>query len=567
METMTLADIRWDMILGGFGLFMFGIKFMGDGLKSVAGEKLRDYIDKYTSNPLMGVLIGAIITVFIQSSSATTAITIGLVRAGLMKLEQAAGIIFGANIGTTVTAFLISLSIDQYSLYFVFLGGIIVSFARKKKMRYIGEIILGFGSLFYGLMIMGDSLKALKDLPEFVQLAQTLANQPILSLIAGTVMTALIQSSSAAIGVIQKIYESGAVPFIAVLPFVFGSNIGTTVTGILAALGGSLPARRTAGLHTIFNIIGTIVGMLLLYPYANLILWITQQFNLQPMMQIAVTHIIFNVTTTLLLLPFLKQLCVLVRKIIPGNEPERIEINIDELETIQDSAVPSVSLNVAEKAILKMSTVVEHNVKDTKDFFNNRSNGENKEILMQSENLINSLDHKITDYILRVSNMPHMTEKDMADMNLHLQVVKNLERIGDLSMNLAEFFEMVNEDKGDFSAEARDDINQMFDMFDHMLNLSMEVYRTKNYASYSALMEDENYMDGLEYQARQNHFKRMHQKVCTNGVAGSVYCDILSNLERMSDHCCNIARYAVTVDGKSLDEINQEINNIKQQEA
>ena len=548
MNTMTLADIRWDLILGGFGLFMFGIKFMGDGLKSFAGDKLRDYIDKYTSNPIKGVLIGAIITIFIQSSSATTAITIGLVRAGLMKLEQAAGIIFGANIGTTVTAFLISLSIDQYSLYFVFIGGLIVSFARKKKMRYVGEIVLGFGSLFYGLMIMGDSLKALKDLPEFVQIVQTLSNQPIFSLVAGTIMTAIIQSSSAAIGVIQKIYESGAVPFIAVLPFIFGSNIGTTITGILAALGGSLSAKRTAGLHTIFNIIGTLIGMILLYPYANLIMWLTKILNLEPMMQIAFTHIIFNLTTTLLLLPFLKQLCNVVRKIIPGNEPERIEINIDELETIQDSAVTSVSLNVAQKAIIKLGTVVEHNVKDTQVFFNNPSNSEEKEIIQQSENLINSLDHKITDYILRVSNMPHMTENDMAQMNIHLQVVKNLERIGDLAINLSEFFDMVKEDKGDFTPEAKDDINQMYEMFDHMLNLSLEIYQTKNYSSYNALLEDENYMDGLEYQARQSHFKRMHQNVCLNGVASSVYCDILSTLERMSDHCCNIARYAINDD-------------------
>ena len=555
MNTMTLADIRWDLILGGFGLFMFGIKFMGDGLKSFAGDKLRDYIDKYTSNPLKGVLIGAIITIFIQSSSATTAITIGLVRAGLMKLEQAAGIIFGAYIGTTVSAFLISLSIDQYSLYFVFIGGLIVSFARKKKMRYVGEIVLGFGSLFYGLMIMGDSLKALKDLPEFVQIVQTLANQPILSLLVGTLMTAIIQSSSAAIGVIQKIYESGAVPFIAVLPFIFGSNIGTTITGILAALGGSLSARRTAGLHTVFNIIGTLIGMILLYPYANLIRWLTSLLNLEPMMQIAFTHIIFNLTTTILLLPFLKQLCNLVRKIIPGNEPERIEINIDELETIQ-STVPSVSLNVAQKAIIKLGSVVEHNVKDTQAFFNNPSNSEEKEIIQQSESLINSLDHKITDYILRVSNMPHMTENDMAEMNTHLQVVKNLERIGDLAINLSEFFDMVREDKEDFTNEAKDDINQMFEMFDHMLNLSLEVYQTKNYASYNALLEDENYMDGLEYQARQAHFKRMHQSICVNGVASSVYCDILSTLERMSDHCCNIARYAIN-DDKHTDQINQ----------
>ena len=212
MQAITLADIRWDMILGGFGLFLFGIKFMGDGLKSVAGDKLRDYIDKYTSNPIMGVLVGALITILVQSSSATTAITIGLVRAGLMKLEQAAG-------------------------------------AKSKKFRYIGEIILGFGLLFYGLSIMGDSLKVLKDLPQFVQFAQAMSTNSILALLAGAIMTGIVQGSAATIGVVQKIYEAGGMTFMAVLPFVFGSNIGTTVTGILAALGGSLSAKRTAGLH------------------------------------------------------------------------------------------------------------------------------------------------------------------------------------------------------------------------------------------------------------------------------------------------------------------------------
>lgn len=555
MQAITLADIRWDMILGGFGLFLFGIKFMGDGLKSVAGDKLRDYIDKYTSNPIMGVLVGALITILVQSSSATTAITIGLVRAGLMKLEQAAGVIFGANIGTTVTSFLISLSIDQYALYVVFLGGIVISFAKSKKFRYIGEIILGFGLLFYGLSIMGDSLKVLKDLPQFVQFAQAMSTNSILALLAGAIMTGIVQGSAATIGVVQKIYEAGGMTFMAVLPFVFGSNIGTTVTGILAALGGSLSAKRTAGLHTLFNVIGTIIAMVLLHPFANFIIYLSNTLNIPLMMQIAVAHIIFNVTTTLILLPFLGTLCKIIRKIIPGNEPEKIEINVDELETIQETAVPSVSLNVAEKAIIKMSTIVDHNVKETRNFFINKGQAEDKENLSQSESLINSLDNKITTYILKVSNMPHMTEKDMADMNLHLQVIKNLERIGDLSMNLAEFFEMVTEANEQFSKEAADDINQMFDMFLHMLNLSMEIYEKRDFHLYSVLLEDENYMDGLEYQARESHFKRMQANVCTNGVASSVYCDILGNLERMSDHCCNIGRCAITADGKIIDSL------------
>jgi len=254
-------DISWQTILGGLGLFLFGIKFMGDGLKSLAGDKLRDIIDKYTSKPWMGLIIGLLVTLIIQSSSATTAITIGFVRAGLMRLDQTVGIIFGANIGTTVTAFLVGLRVEKYSLYFVFIGTFMLLFAKRKKYSYLGEIILGFGVLFYGLMLMGDALKVMKDIPAFHSLALSMADQPILAVLGGIIMTGVIQSSSAMIGIIQKIYETGGMPFAAALPFVFGSNIGTTVTAALAAMGGSLASRRAAGIHTLFNVMMTIIAM------------------------------------------------------------------------------------------------------------------------------------------------------------------------------------------------------------------------------------------------------------------------------------------------------------------
>ena len=235
---MNLSSLRWDVILGGFGLFLFGIGFMGDGLKAIAGDQLRDYINKYTTNPFSALIIGILITIIMQSSSASTAITIGLVRAGLMTLPQAAGIIMGANIGTTFTSLLISLNIDNYVLYFVFFGAIVVSFAKKVKIKSVGTIVMGFGLIFYGLNSMGSALSAIKDLPEFTKFATDMANNPFLGLLAGTLMTGAVQASSATIGIVQKLYAAGALQFIAVLPFVFGANIGTTVTGILACIGG-----------------------------------------------------------------------------------------------------------------------------------------------------------------------------------------------------------------------------------------------------------------------------------------------------------------------------------------
>ncbi len=537
----TLQDISWDMILGGFALFLFGIKFMGDGLKNVAGSKLRDYIDKYTSNPLMAVVIGILVTIVVQSSSATIAITIGLVRAGLMKLEQAAGIVVGANIGTTLTAFLIGLSMDQFALYFVFIGGMIISFGKKKKMRYIGDIIMGFGLMFYGLKIMGDSLKMLKDLPQFVEFAQMMSEQPLLGLLAGTVLTALIQGSAATIGVVQKIYDSGGMTLVAAMPFVYGACIGTTITGVFAAIGGSLAAKRTAGLHTLFNIIAAIIGMLCLPLYVQIITWFSTTFHVPPMMQIAVVHIFFKLVGTIFFLPFLSQMCSFVKRIIPGDEPERIEIKIDEMDTNIAHQLPSSALNVAKQAVLKMGEVVDAAVDKARDFLILKGSADDRELVNQAEELINSIDTKITTYLMSISK-ENLNDRDMQDFNLHLQVIKNLERIGDLSVNLVEFFDMVNEDKHDFSPSAKDDILAMFELFKHMLNRSIAIYKNGDYSLYSALMEDENYMDLLEYKARQKHFERMARQECTTTVGGSVYCDILGNLERMADHCCNIAK-------------------------
>ena len=546
-----MGNFNLGAVLGGFGLFMFGIKFMGDGLKAVAGDKLREYIDKYTSKPIMAILVGAAITVLVQSSGATTAITIGLVRAGLMKLEQAAGIVIGANIGTTFTVFLMGLNVSASALYFVFVGSMIISFCKRKKLKNLGEAFLGLGLMFYGLKIMGDALIVIKDLPQFESIALALSKQPILSLLAGTIMTAILHSSAGTIGIVQKIYEAGGMSFMAILPFVYGSNIGTTITGIVASLGGSLTARRTAALHTLFNCAGTVIGMIVLKPFANFIL----SLNLEPAMQIAVTHIMFNVATTALFFPFLNMVCQLIRKIVPGEEPERIEIKVDELDGAVVDQLPSVSLGIAQNAAVKMSTIVDKVIKDTLAYIKN-PNEDEKDILSQNENLINSLDTKITSYLTKISQ-DHMTSQDTADVNMHLQVVKSLERLGDLAVNLVEFEEMVKDDKGQFSEHAMEDIESMFDILTHMLSTAMEIYNSRNLFLYKQLMEEETMMDKMEIVAREGHFERMKAGICGSAIAGSVYADVIGTLERMGDHCVNIAKstieYSTSTDQNVLD--------------
>ena len=540
----TFADLQWNMVLGGFGLFMFGIKFVGDGLKSLAGDKLRDYINKYTSKTWMALIIGIVITVLIQSSSATTAITIGLVRAGLMKLEQAAGVVIGANIGTTITAFLIGLKIERFSLYFVFLGGTILSFANKKQSRHIGEVLIGFGGLFYGLQIMGDSLKMLKDVPEFIMFAEAMSNNSFLSLMAGTLLTALIQGSAATIGVIQKIYESGGMTLMAALPFVFGSNIGTTITGAFAAIGGTTESKRTALLHTFFNVIGTTIGMILLVPYVGFIQFLSDKMGVPPMMQIAVSHIIFNVGATCVFFPFTKQMCKLVSMVIKGEEAEQLDINTDVLDPALIQ-LPSTALSVAQNLTVTMSNIVIKLINDAKTYLIEKTSTA-KESVEQAEQVINDLDTKISNYLIEISKR-ELNDVEMKQYTANLQIVKNLERIGDLGTNLIEFYQMVHEAKESFSPEAVEEISSMSDRLLDMVHLGIMTFEDKSTNAFVMLKDNEEKLDSMEYNYRQLHFNRIRDKQCTSTVAGSIYCDILGTLERMGDHTVNIARSALEV--------------------
>lgn len=544
---MTLSSIRWDMVLGGFGLFLFGIEFMGGGLKSIAGDKMRDYIEKYTSTPLKAILIGIVLTVLMQSSSASTAITISFVRAGLMTLNQAAGIVFGANIGTTFTTLLISLNLDQYTLYIVAAGALLLSFSKKKKVKYVGSIIFGFGMLFFGLSLMGDALAEIKELPQFEAVAISMSNNPLLSLGAGIILTALVQSSAATIAIIQKLYQAGAIDIYAAIPFMFGANIGTTITGILAALGGSLGARRTAGLHTSFNILRSIIGMLILTPYTHFILQLADKFNLSPMMQIAFANIIFSTLATICFTPFMQKMVKIVSRIIPGSEKERPDVNIDNLDEDISNYLPAAAIHSAEIAISQMAKVVRDDIVDTKEYLNKPGTKEDQEYLNQSEALINRMDKKITEYLIRISqHTSSMSEHDNDKIRLDLEIVKNLERIGDLATNLVEFFQMVFDDSGQFTEYAYSEINKMFDTLIEMFDKCIVVYETSDNDTYMELLDLEDKLDSMEFKFRNNHFDRLSNNACGSAIAASVYADILGNLERMGDHCRNIGRSTVS---------------------
>lgn len=532
-------SIQWDMIIGGFALFLFGIEYMGDGLKSIAGDKLKDYIERYTNKPWKGILVGSLITMIIQSSSATTAICIGFVRAGIMRLEQAVGIIMGANIGTTVTAFLIGMNVESLALYFVFAGVLFFLFGKRKKQRYIGQAVLGFGLLFFGLKMMGDQLELVGELPQFASIAEEMAKQPILGMLCGIVMTGIIQSSSAVIGIVQNLYATGSLQLIAVLPFVFGSNIGTTVTAIFAAIGGSTAAKRTAGIHVLFNVVGSLLFMCFLHPVKDLILYLAGLWHLDPQMQIAVVHIIFNITIALLFYPFIKYMVKFVKVIIRG-EDDNIDIDANCLDEKLIETLPSAAIQGAQEATYKMAKLAKDVIKDTDEFLDSKS-GKIKESARQLEDAINTLDSKITSYLIKISH-ESINQNDSDNIIKSLQVVKNLERIGDISMNLVEFYDNVFDAKHKFSPEALKDMHKMSNVIQDMLEYSIAYYMSNDKSAKKIVQEYEDKLDRLESKARQRHFERLANNECTSEIASSIYVDILSNLERMGDHCENIIK-------------------------
>lgn len=538
-SAMTPADISWDFIIGGLALFLFGIQFMGDGLKSIAGEKLREYIDRYTNKPWKGILVGSIITVFIQSSSATSAIAIGFVRAGLMSLEQSIGIIIGANIGTTVTAFLIGLKVEALALYFVFLGVLITLFAKRKKQTYMGQIVLGFGLLFFGLRLMGDELSKLGQMDFFTTLATTMQNQPILGFISGTLMTAIVQSSSAVVGIIQKIYDSGAMTLTAALPFVFGSNIGTTVTAVFASIGGSTSAKRAAAVNVLFNTIGSVIFMFLLTPYVDFIAFLSDKYSISPMMQIAIAHILRTIVISILAYPCINLMVSVIKKIIPGEE-ERIEVDLEGLDPKLAASLPAGALGVSKQVTVKMGELASDCIRASQEYFNKKS-GKYRGMSSQYEDAINSLDSKITEYLMTIAHNS-LSEHDTDEFINNLQIIKNIERVGDLTMNLNEFYELTYEDKGAFTDEAVGDVNKMYETVLEMNEIALNYFSTREEHYIQMINDKENYLDLVEEKARQRHFKRMAGEVCGSGVAASIFVDILGTLERIGDHIWNIVK-------------------------
>nr|WP_026674700.1 Na/Pi cotransporter family protein [Alkalihalobacterium bogoriense] len=529
------------MFFGGLGIFLFGIKYMGDGLQNVAGDRLREVLDRFTSNPVMGVIAGLVVTILLQTSTGTTVLTVGLVNAGFMTLKQAIGVIMGANIGTTVTAFIIGIKISQYALPIIAAGAVLLFFFKNKKINYYGQVVFGFGALFYGLETMGTGLKPLREVQAFADLTVSMSDNPLLGVLIGTLFTVLVQSSSAAIGMLQTLFAQGAMSLDAALPVLFGDNIGTTITAVLASIGASIAARRAALTHVIFNVIGTALILIIIRPFTVFIAHIQETLGLNPEMTIAFAHGIFNVSNTLIQLPFVAVLALIVTKLIPGEEYE-IEYKAKHLDERFIRSSPAIAIGQAREEVLRMGEFAEKGLTEAKQYLITGQK-RHSEMTVQFEDAINNLDRKITDYLIKVS-AGSLSEQDSKLHSMLMDTVRDIERIGDHMENIVELKDYQLANKVPMSESALEDLHEMFDLTIETVGKAISCLGNGDRDIALSVVDKEDLIDKMERKLRKKHILRVNEGKCT-GAAGIVFVDIVSNLERIGDHAVNIAEAVI----------------------
>lgn len=527
-------------LLGGLALFLYGMQMMSGGLEAAAGNKMKKILEKLTSNRFLGVLVGAGITAVIQSSSATTVMVVGFVNSGMMTLRQAVWIIMGANIGTTITGQLIALDVGVLAPLFAFIGVVMVVFIKKEKVHHIGQIVAGLGVLFIGMEMMSSAMMPLRDSEAFVSLMTRFSN-PVLGILAGAVFTAIIQSSSASVGILQALATSGLITLPNAVFVLFGQNIGTCITAVLASIGTSRNAKRTTVIHLMFNVIGTTIFTVIciLTPLTSLVENFTPD-NVAA--QIANMHTLFNVVTTLLLLPFGVQLAGLATRILPERGEEKEETMhleyIQPAENKRESRIglSAISLNSIRNELFRMMEMAEENVRDSFEAVCEGSARKLEEVA-QREEYIDFLNKEISRYISHIlvkESNPQTTQY----ISALFKVCSNLERIGDHAVNICEYTRMMEKKGIRFSSAAQEEIRSMqkvsLEAIGRLKSMGEEM--ENDIGDIQAL---EQKMDDMTEQYRSNQMARLHGGHCSD-EACVLYSEMLTDFERIGDHILNI---------------------------
>ncbi|MBE5988424.1 phosphate:Na+ symporter [Lacrimispora xylanisolvens] len=546
---MSITDVQMlFQFIGGLGMFLYGMDAMADGLQKSAGHKMQQLLGALTSNRLMGVLLGTGITAIIQSSSATTVMVVGFVNAGIINLQQAVGIIMGANIGTTVTSWIVSMSEwgemlkpEFFAPALVGVGALFNLFAKSEKKKQIGQILVGFGVLFIGLTFMSVSITPYKDAPIFGQAFSVLGRNPILGILAGLVVTGIIQSSSASVGILQTLALNGIVNWQSAIFITLGQNIGTCVTALLSSLGANRTAKRAAVIHLLFNVVGAFIFGIIMFIL----------FKLNPVLasssitsvEISIFHTVFNVTNTIILFPFAGLLVKASGIFVRSKEKEEEQDPESEMKRHLDERIletPSFAIENVNHQVVNMGYAALENFDVAADALLSSDVSEIKQV----EKLEQKIDHYeklLTDYLIKINNQSLNEEQHMLVKNL-FYTVSDFERVSDHCENLSELAAEKANRKIIFSKEAESEMREMLNAVRSSLEHAVKARETSDMSEVRAVVHSEENVDSLEEELRERHIERLSAQTCKpeNGV---IFLDALSNLERISDHAHNIAGY------------------------
>lgn len=540
-------------MIGGLAMFLYGMETMGDGLAKTAGGKLEQILEKLTSTPIKGVLLGAAVTAVIQSSSATTVMVVGFVNSGIMKLSQAVGIIMGANIGTTVTSWIVSLAgIESNNILLQFLkptsfcpilaliGIIFIMFTKDEKKHDIGGILLGFAVLMFGMDTMSNAVKPLADVPEFTGIL-TMFSNPLLGMLAGAILTAVIQSSSASVGILQALCATGSVTFGTALPIIMGQNIGTCITALISAIGAKKNAKRAAFVHLYFNIIGTVLFMIVFYTL-NAFLHFAFLGQATNAAGVAVIHSVFNVIATICLLPFHRLLEKLATITVRGNDEDEEEMEglPTELALLDERFLekPAFAVGHCVTVARKMAEVTEESLVLATNLLDHYDKKTAKRVAVL-ESQIDTFEDMLGTYMIKLSSKP-LSVADNQTITTILHCSGNFERISDHAMNICETAQEMHKKELVFSEKASAELQTYIQALRKIVSMTMQAFNTDDYDLAKHVEPLEDVIDGINSKAKKHHIKRLQKGKCT--IALSVpFEDLLTNFERVSDHCSNVA--------------------------
>jgi len=554
-------------LLGGLALFLFGMSVMGDGLEMMAGSRLKTILEKLTESPIRGFFLGLVVTAVIQSSSATTVMLVGFVNSGIMKLSQAIGVIMGANVGTTVTSWILSLTGIQgdgilmkllkpssFSPLLAFVGIALHMFAKSAKKKEVGTVLLGFSVLMYGMEAMSNAVTPLADMPAFTN-ALLLFSNPILGVLAGALITGVIQSSSASVGILQALSMTGSVTFGTAIPIILGQNIGTCITALLSSVGANKNARRVAIVHLYFNVIGTVVFLILFY---TLNLAIGFSFVSAPVtpVGIAVVHTIFNVLSTAIMLPFVRLLEKLAYLTIPGDkgETERFQM-LDERLFV----TPPVAIERCMKMTAQMALIAKEAM-ETAIALTWSYDEKGAKAIMDAEEQIDTYEDKLGTYLVKLSSQS-LSMRDSRQISKLLHTIGEFERIGDHAINTLEVAQEIHEKKVHFSEAARSELSVIAAAVNEILRLAIDAFINDDMEAAKHVEPLEEVIDYLSGTLKNRHIKRLQEGKCTIEM-GFIFTDLLTNFERTGDHCSNIAVCVIEIANNSF-ETHEYLNAIK----